>query len=333
MFQQIDIGKILADKTAAEELSDVIYEIGRDEYVEKHFDIAVQWLGRGVDLFGYQQLELLSDTAPDLKLSTLNLLVKSLLARRTQEAIQRAHSLMDLLNAEFGDKMIVSLLSLEVMAAEAKPEPGIYHGVLLRLFRSVHLSRPNFKTIMHHLHRLRSIDPLEACQALDDFLTIRLFENEKEEYIERAGVMRIWITTSVADVGKIILSLTSFLDLLAKNIQAPLTAAATNAIQTLIWKVIESSTTQKHYEAAEALCRIANHQVLSNGGEGNKVKLFRKTIICALARNDLNAAREAFFSMPEPAQTNPQSRLLLYKIALRSQDIDLGECAESQFGC
>lgn len=303
----------------------MIYEIGRDEYLKKHFDVAVQWLERGVDLFGRQQLELLSDTAPDLKLSTLNLLVKSLIGIRTPEATKRAHSFMDLLNAEFGDKMVVSLLSLEVMATESKPDPGIYHGVLLQLFRSVHLSRPNFKTIMHHLHKLRNVDPIAACQALDDLLTIRLFENEKEEYIERAGVMRIWITTSLGDVGKIISSLTSFLDLLAKNLQAPITAAATNAVQTLIWKVIESSTTQKHYEAAEALCRLGNHHVLSNGGEGNKVKLSRKIIICALARNDLNAAREGFFSMPEPAQTNPQSRLLLYKIALRSQDLQLGE--------
>jgi hypothetical protein len=45
----------------------------------------------------------------------------------------------------------------------------------------------------------------------------------------------------------------------------------------------------------------------------------------ALARADLVAAREAFFSMSEIAQANPQSRFLLYKVALRSGDDELGE--------
>ena len=222
--------------------------------------------------------------------------------------------------------MLVSLMKLELLAADSKPEPGVYRGVLSRLFRSIHLSRPNFKTIMHHLHKLRAIDSNEACRAIDDFLTIRLFEQEREEFIERAAVMRIWITTTSGESSNVSSSLEEFLELVSKNSKKQFSSAATHAAQTLIWKVIEAQMAQKRYESAETLCRMANHSAFSNGGEGNQSKLARKMMICAIARQDFNAARESFFAMPDAARMNPQSRFLLYKVSLRSQDDSLGEC-------
>lgn len=324
MFNQIEIDKLMLDSVAVEGLSDVLYEIGRDEFSKKHLDMAIHWFERALNILGDQQLEYLTDTAPDLKLSTLHLLIKSLVDTRNPESFAKAQSLMELMDAEFGDKMLVSLLKLEIFSVDPKPEPGVYHGVLLRLFRSIHLSRPNFKTIMHHLHKLRNLDPIEACRAIDDFLRIRLFEQDKEEYVERAAVMRIWITTTSSDSSSMSKSLEEFLNLLSKNSKGPFSSAATHAAQTLLWKIIEADISQKRYESAETLCRLANHSVFSKCGEGNKAKLARKVMICALARNDLSVARESFFSMPEAARLNPQSRFLLYKVALRSQDDDLG---------
>jgi hypothetical protein len=329
MFSQIELPKLVADSLAAEELADVLYEVGKDEHAKNHPELAVRWLERALDVFGDQHMEHLSDTAPDLKLSTLHLLTKSLLELRTPEALNKIQSLLQLMEAEFGDKMIVSLLKLEVLAADSKPEPGIYHGVLLRLFRSIYLSRPNFKTIMHHLHKLRNVDPKATCKALDDFLTIRLFEHEKEEYIERAAVMRIWVTTTALEAVDMLPSLQHFLEILSKNLTVPFSAAATHAAQTLLWKVIESHIAQKRYDTALTICRLANHPVFSKCGEGNKAKLGRKAMLCALGQNDFATAREIFFSMPESAQSNPQSGLLLYKVALRSQDNDLGQCINS----
>jgi Meiosis protein SPO22/ZIP4 like len=324
MFGQIEIKKLISDHTAVEELSDILYEIGRDEYSKKRPDIAIRWLEWTLNILDDQNLEYLTDTAPDLKLSTLHLLIKCFLAVRSPESLLRAQSIMELMDAEFGDKMIVSLLKLELLSANSKPDPDVYHGVLLRLFRSIHLSRSNFKTIMHHLHKLRNIDPNEACKAIDEFLTIRLFEQDKEEFIERAAVMRIWITTTTSTSTNMLTSLEELLGLISKNSKGPFSSAATHASQTLLWKVIEAEISQKRYDLAEKLCRMANHPTFSKCGEGSKAKLARKVMICALARHDLIAAREAFFSMPQAAQLHPQSRFLLYKVALRSQDDDLG---------
>src|ERR1700748_1758864 len=122
MFNQIEINKLLSDPIAAEGLSDVLYEIGRDEFSKKRPDTALRWFEGVLTILGDQQLEYLTDSAPDLKLSTLHLLIKSLVDMGNSESIHRAQTLMELMDAEFGDKMLVSLLKLELLAADPKPE-------------------------------------------------------------------------------------------------------------------------------------------------------------------------------------------------------------------
>jgi hypothetical protein len=48
-------------------------------------------------------------------------------------------------------------------------------------------------------------------------------------------------------------------------------------------------------------------------------------MMCAIARNDFAAAREVFFNMAPDARDAPMSRFLMYKIAIRSDDVGLGE--------
>jgi hypothetical protein len=315
-----------ANPDTAEELAEVLYDIGKDEYEKKRFENAIRWLERALDILGDQNGAMSkSESVLDLKCSTISMLIKTLMDLHTPGTIQKAQSIMALMETEFGDRMLVLFLKLELLAAEKTPEPGLYRSILLRLFRSTQLTKSNFKTLMHHVHKLRHLDPKEACQALDDFLTIRLFEQENEEFTERALVMRIWITTSLPDCSRVIESIKEFLDLISRYLRGPVSTTATHASQTLIWKLVESQMNQKCHEEAELLCRLALSPVFNNTGDGNKAKISRKIMICALASNDFAAAREAFFGMPEAAQENPHSRFLLYKVALRSQDFDLGE--------
>ncbi len=59
----------------------------------------------------------------------------------------------------------------------------------------------------------------------------------------------------------------------------------------------------------------------------NFYKICRKLILCALSKNDLLSAKEIFNAMSESARDEPMSRFLLYKVAVRSGDIDLAaEC-------
>lgn len=50
----------------------------------------------------------------------------------------------------------------------------------------------------------------------------------------------------------------------------------------------------------------------------------RKIILCALAIQDYAAARTVFNQMSESARAQPMTRHLMYKVALREQDSDLG---------
>lgn len=55
----------------------------------------------------------------------------------------------------------------------------------------------------------------------------------------------------------------------------------------------------------------------------------RKTILCALTRKDLNAAREIFYGMPESQRNSTHTRHVMYRVALQSGDNELAtECLD-----
>lgn len=57
--------------------------------------------------------------------------------------------------------------------------------------------------------------------------------------------------------------------------------------------------------------------------------LFSKLLLCVLNQGDINSARDVFGSMSATAKEEPLSRFLMYKIAIRSQEIELAaECLE-----
>lgn len=49
----------------------------------------------------------------------------------------------------------------------------------------------------------------------------------------------------------------------------------------------------------------------------------RKLLLCALAKKDLGGARDIFSSMSEAAKNEPTTRFLMYKVAIRCNDVEL----------
>lgn len=86
-------------------------------------------------------------------------------------------------------------------------------------------------------------------------------------------------------------------------------AKATHAIQTLLWKAGWNSL----------LC----HSVFENAGPINKARIGRRLIRNALEQDQPEAAMQAFINMPKPAQNEPATRFLAFKLALRLNDEDL----------
>lgn len=323
-YSQINKENIIGDPVISEEFADSFFEIGKAEHDRRQFEIAACWLERSVEILTEHDVNQMSEFAPDLKLTTLHLLTKTLLAIGTTESKAKASNIVELMDKEYGDKMLVSLLKLEILGTETSMDANVYHGVILRLIRSVYLTKANFKTIMHHLHKLRRINHELACKCLDEFMEIRLFRSDVADYIERATIMRMWITVSHT-ANSIVEELESFLETIAGNITTTFSSGATFAAQTLLWKVIETHFVQKQYLMAERLCTLANHRLFEKAGGSNKGKLLRKSMQCALARQDCTEARRYYFAMDDTFRNQPLSKFLLFKVSLQSNDEELGE--------
>lgn len=71
------------------------------------------------------------------------------------------------------------------------------------------------------------------------------------------------------------------------------------------------------------------HATFANAGEANRGKFARKLIICAFSLNELDKAKSIFSSMSKGAQDHVLTRYLMFKVALRCWDCDLGrQCIE-----
>jgi hypothetical protein len=228
--------------------------------------------------------------------------------------------------------MELRLKILSAAAAESKGRRGgdatvdalAYRGALARLARCMRLTDASFMEFLRHVCRLRDVDAQQAIGALDDFLEAKLFDHGQAEHVEQAVVTRISITAMAGNAGAAAEDLTAFLDRVGRNLKSTLSEEASTGAVVLVWKVVEREVAQKNCRIAMQLCRVARHPVFENCCELNKAVVARKMMLCALADNDSDAAREAFFLMSKPSQENPLSRYLLYKAALRSGDDALG---------
>ncbi|KAL2351922.1 meiosis protein SPO22/ZIP4 like-domain-containing protein [Cryomyces antarcticus] len=318
MFRKASLNKTRLDPATAEKFADLLYEIGKDQLRKKEFEIAVRWLERSYDILAEQDLEKLSSDAGELRLSIMHGLVRALLGLQNDGARSKAWDLVNLLDSDFGDKLVVSLLKLELLSSESEFRAEDYYNVLARMIRAIVLTESNFKT------------PDLACKMLDNFLTTRLFGSENDDWIEKTSITRLWIATSLPEATDALASLLQLIESISQEYGKCFTPPATHAAQTLLWKRIESEYAKGQFDIAEAWCRLARHQLFEKAGELNKSKISRKIILCALGRQDVASAREAFYQMPESGKAAPLTRYLMYKVALRDGDPDLAaECLDA----
>jgi len=114
-----------------------------------------------------------------------------------------------------------------------------------------------------------------ACKALDDLLKYRLIREDNKLWIERAVITQIWLSTSDVYAENALEQLQQILDFVLQESRFLLSAPATHAAQTLLWKKIEDRSAQEQYESAEAWCRLCLHPMFEKAGAQNKAKITR----------------------------------------------------------
>ncbi|TVY81885.1 Sporulation-specific protein [Lachnellula suecica] len=313
------------DPHTAESLADVLYEMGKGLLDSHEYPMAARWLERAYEVLESQELEKLSMDANELRISIIQSSVKALLGLEEETALVKARSLVDQLADETGDKLIVLLLRLELLSAKTTEifDSNAYSDVLHRMTRIMSLGDSNFSLIMFHIRKLNDKSPSLACGALEDLMKLRILKQDRVEWVERVLVTRLWISIGQRESPEALSSLDKFFSYVAENVKQPVSAGATLAAHTLLWKRIESNYAQGQYDIAEKWCRLAMHQLFEKSGELNMARISRKLLLCALARKDISSARDIFGSMPLTAQNEPLTRFLMYKIALRSGELEL----------
>ncbi|KAF2741108.1 SPO22-domain-containing protein [Polyplosphaeria fusca] len=318
------------DPSAAEKLADLLYEIGKSLLEKRNHENAVLWLQRAYDVIGEHEPSILSSDASELRLGIMHGIVQAYMHSEDINAFEKASDMVRLMENDYGDKFVVSLLKLELLSTSASFDSSKYYAVLLTIIRTVVLNETNFKTIMHHVHRLKDHSGVTACKVVEDLLDIRLFREDNDCWIEKAFIARVWIGTTITLADNGFESLREICDLTQRNTRAPLSAPAAHAAQTLLWKMVEAAHNQENFAEAEAWCSLCLHPLFDNAGTLNKSKIARRSIMCALSRQDYPAAREIFSRMSDTGKSEPVTRYLMYKTALQCDDDEFSaECLDA----
>ena len=231
MLTKVNLDADNLDPSSAEDLADLFFEIGSSQSKKTQWIEAVYWLERAHDILLGQSLHLLSSDAGELRISIIHSMARALLNLDSQDSRERAWNAVCELELEWGDRLVVLLLKLDIFVTDASHSVQNYSDILHRIVRTVHLTDTNVKTILHHVHKLRSRSPLMAHHVLVTLLSERLLGAEEPSWTEKALITIIWNCTNSTDFLDALVLLSKVLDSLADGVVKALSPPATHAAQ------------------------------------------------------------------------------------------------------
>ena len=239
MYKKSISSKESFDPHTAESLADVLYEMGKDMLGRQQYPLAVKWLDRAYEVLTGQEVDRLSIDASELRISIIEALVKALLGLQEQVPLQRAYSMVRMLDSELGDKLIVLLLILEVLSSSVNGsfDTSSYSDTLRRIIRSMVLSDASFRLVMFHIRKLNEKSPGLACQDLEELMKLRILKCGNGEWVEKVLITRIWMTTGQMDTPEALSSLEECLNLVFTNTHQPVSSGAALAAHTVCLRV------------------------------------------------------------------------------------------------
>ena len=231
MLAKLNLGASDLEPSSAEELADILFEIGQSQVKNSQWSEGILWLERAHDILAGQSLEALSSDAGELQISIMHSTARALMNQGDEESRAKSWNTIRQLEFDCGDKLAVLLLKLDMFATNSASSSQDFCDVLQRIVRTVHLTNTNVKTIIHYVHKLRSRSPLMAHAVLNKLLTERLLGAEEQTWLEKAVVTIIWNCTTSNDFSNIMHSLKELFDTLVVGSRKALSPSATHAAQ------------------------------------------------------------------------------------------------------
>lgn len=217
------------EPSSAEEFADLFFEIGVYESKKTHWTDAVHWLEQAHDLLLGQSQDLLSGDAGELRISIMHNMARAFLNLESDGSQEKAWNVVREMELDCGDRLVVLLLKLDILMADASHSVQDYCDILHKVVRTVHLTDTNVKTILHHVHRFRPRSPLMAHRVLVALLTERLLGAEETKWVEKVLVTIIWNCMDSTDSVNVLASLSEVFDALASGATKVLSPNATHA--------------------------------------------------------------------------------------------------------
>lgn len=231
MLTKVRFGSEALEPHSAEELADTLFEIGRSQSQKLRWSEATYWLERAHDAISDHALEALSGDAEELQISIMHGMARALINQEGEASRARAWDLVHRLDVECGERVVVLLLKLDLLALDPAHPPQDHCDVLQRIVRTVHLTNTNIKTILHHVHKLRARSSSMAHTILVTLLSERLLGAEHPAWFEKALVTIIWNGTTSTGTFSILNSLSELLDTLVSGSNQFLSPSSTHAAQ------------------------------------------------------------------------------------------------------
>ena len=231
MLAKINLDANELEPSLAEELADTLFEIGSSQVRESKWAEATTWLEKAHDVLAGQKLEALSGDAGELQISIMHSTARAFMNQEDPGSRTKAWSILRELEIECGGRLAVLLLKLDMLANAHDTSAQDYCDVVQRIIRTVHLTDSNIKTIIHHIHQLRSRSPPMAYAVLMTLLSERLLGADEQRWVEKALVTIIWNCTTSSEFPNILSSLAGLLDKLTASFNGVLSPSATHAAQ------------------------------------------------------------------------------------------------------
>ncbi|KAK6345570.1 hypothetical protein TWF718_007480 [Orbilia javanica] len=309
-----------------ESLGKVLYKIGKDMVKRANLTTGVEWLARALEVVDPKHVGS-EHFAAELRFGIMQNLVQTSLKTQASKDLQKAEKVMETMVEEWPERLNIHCLGLDIIVAR-KLGVKAYHSALMKMMTTVALSERSFKAIVGKCHVLLAQDLQGrghrlACDILDHFVTERLTLEDNQEWIEQAFVTRIWMIVQDAHLDEeVIQGLQQLCEATSPKLEKPLSVSATHASQILLWKVSDTLVTCGRWLEAIQWCRVALHPIFGRSGETNTGKIARRLMHCAIEAHEYGAARDAYESMPTSCQETGSTQFLLFKIALRSLDLE-----------
>ncbi|EMC95490.1 hypothetical protein BAUCODRAFT_123922 [Baudoinia panamericana UAMH 10762] len=337
-FVKVSQATLATCASLTEKAADLFHRASRSLVKQKRWDAAIQWCERAIQSLNSCEMEELSFNVPELRLAITVTYVEALLASHVSDAQSRAAGLVEQLENAYGmsNRLTVALLRFRILTAIRPVDSDELQSTLSHIIRVVLLTEKTFRMVMQTLHEARHDSTQCALAALQQLIVSRLLVNiapdgnDDEmacEWLERATVTYVLFATTLPEQASNPLtnSMLPLFDTIFNRTKRSFSPEATHTAQTLLWKKANIVSG----DDIGVICRLLSHSLFDSAGQVNKARIGRKAISAALARNDANAAREAFFQLPAALQCESLTRFLLFKAALLDGDHELAyECLD-----